>query len=175
MSRAFTKEDSWEEPVVPPRALLPPGVPNYVTPRGLALLREEYAQRETQRAALDVDVPDESERRKRRAGIARQQSDLAARIASAEVVEPGRHARDRVHFGARVTLRTASGKRAGEVRTLQIVGVDEADPERGRVTFLAPIARAVIGHAAGDTVTLKTGDGEECLTIEDITYEETGR
>lgn len=173
MSRAFTKEDSWEEPAVPPRASLPPGVPNYVTPRGLALLREEYAAREAERALLEEDVPDEAERRKRRAGITRQQSDLASRISSAEVVEPGRQAKDRVHFGARVTLRTVSGQRAGEVRNLQIVGVDEADPEQGRVTFLAPIARAMIGHAAGDTVTLQTGDGEERLMIEDITYEET--
>jgi transcription elongation factor GreB len=167
MSRAFTKEDSWEEPVVPPRASLPPGVPNYVTPRGLALLHEEATALEAQRARLEPEVEDEAERRKRRAVLTRRMSDLATRIAMAEVVEPGKQPRGRAHFGARVTLRT--GKGAGETRTLQIVGVDEADPEAGRIAFLAPIARAILGHAVGETIRFQ-GDR---LTIENITYEET--
>ncbi|MEP7027175.1 MAG: GreA/GreB family elongation factor [Candidatus Eisenbacteria bacterium] len=172
MSRAFTKEDSWEEPVVPPRAALPPGVPNYVTPRGLALLHAEHAQREAQRARLDADTPDEAARRKHRAVLTRQLGDLAARIASAEVVDPALQESDRVRFGATVTLRTIRGEQAGEVRTLQIVGVDEADPGQGRVAFLAPIARAVIGHAPGDVVQFQAGDGEATLAIEAVTYGE---
>ena len=165
MSRAFAKEDSWEEPVVPPRASLPDGVPNYVTPRGFALLRDEAATLETQRGRLEAEIEDEADRRKRRAVLTRRMSDLAARIATAEIVEPGRQPRGKAHFGARVTLRAATG----ETRTIHIVGVDEADPDAGLIAFLAPIARAILGHAAGETVPFQ-GDR---LTIVDITYEET--
>jgi transcription elongation factor GreB len=165
MSRAFTKEDSWEEPVVPPRASLPPGVPNYVTPRGLALLLAEADALEAERARLEANVLDEAERRKRRAVLTRRMSDLAARIATAEIVDPERQPRDKAHFGARVTLRGA----AGEPRALHIVGVDEADPDAGRISFLAPIARAILGHAVGDTVPFQ----DDRLTITAIDYEET--
>jgi len=165
MSRAFTKEDSWEEPVVPPRASLPPGVPNYVTPRGLALLNEEAAALEAQRSRLEPDFQDEAERRKRRAVLTRRMSDLADRIATAEVVEPGKQPRGKAHFGACITLRTATG----ETRTLQIVGVDEADPDAGLIAFLAPIARAILGHAVGETIPFQA----DRLTIIAIDYEET--
>jgi len=165
MSRAFTKEDSWEEPVVPPRASLPPGVPNYVTPRGLTLLNAEADALETERAGLEATTPDEADRRKRRAVLTRRMSDLAARIATAEVVEPGKQPRGKAHFGARVTLRTATG----ETRTLQIVGVDEADPDAGLIAFLAPIARAILGHAAGETIPFQA----DRLTIIAIDYEGT--
>jgi transcription elongation factor GreB len=165
MSRAFTKEDSWEEPVVPPRASLPPGVPNYVTPHGLALLHDEAAALEAERARLEAEAPDEAERRKRRAVLTRRMSDLAARIASAEVVEPGKQPRGKAHFGARVTVRTATG----ETRALQIVGVDEADPDAGRIAFLAPMARAILGHAVGETIPFQA----DRLTITAIDYEET--
>jgi transcription elongation factor GreB len=53
MSRAFTREDSWEDPIIPPRPPLPDGMPNYVTPRGLTLLREEQARLEGERARLE--------------------------------------------------------------------------------------------------------------------------
>jgi len=163
MSRAFTKEDGWQEPVVPPRAALPPGTPNYVTPRGLALLREEHAALETARAQLDTAVPDEDARRARRTVLTRQLEELAGRIAGAEVVDPARQAHDRARFGARVTLRAA----AGEPRTFQVVGVDEADPDAGRISFLAPLARAVLGAAVGDVVEFR---GER-WTVERVEYD----
>jgi transcription elongation factor GreB len=161
MSRAFTKEDGWEEPVIAPRAELPPGVPNYVTPRGRALLAEEYAALEAERSRLDVDVPDEDARRARRTVLTRQLEALVARIASAEVVDPARQARDRARFGAHVTLRDATG----ETRTFQIVGVDESDPEAGRISFLAPLARAVLGTAVGDAIEFR-GDRWQVEAIE---------
>jgi len=148
VSRAFTKEDSWEEPRVPPRASLPPGVPNYVTPRGRALLVEEHAALEAERLRLEADLPDEDARRTRRAVLTRQLEDLAARLASAEVIDPARQAQDRARFGAQVTL--SSGAGADASRSFQIVGVDEADPDAGRISFLAPLARAVLGKAVGD-------------------------
>ncbi len=169
MNKAFTKDDAWEEPLVPARAPLPDGVPNYVTRRGLSLLREEMAELEAHRQQLDSQS-DEVERRRRHAIVSKRISDLAARIASAEVVDPNLQDRDTVRFGAAVTLRTESGERTGEQRRLEIVGVDEADPANGRVAFTAPIARAVLGREVGEAASLRTARGEELLLIESIEY-----
>jgi transcription elongation factor GreB len=170
VSKAFTKDDAWEDPVIPPRAPLPDGVPNYVTPHGLALLRAELDGLDAERQSLDADRSDEVESRRRRAVVAGRLSDLTARIASAAIVDPSRQPHDTVRFGARVTLRTESGTRAGEERRLQIVGVDEADASHGRVAFIAPIARAILGLAAGETASLQTPRGEELLTVMSIEY-----
>jgi transcription elongation factor GreB len=164
MSRAFTKEDPWEEPIIPPRPPLPDGVPNYVTPRGLTLLRDEQARLEAERIRLE-DVEDDAAR-KMRVVLARRLADLAGRIATAEVIDPARQAHDSVRFGARVTLRDARGA----TRVFQIVGVDESDPDNGLVAFTAPIARAVIGCGVGDTATLRAASGDEKLTIVEIDY-----
>ncbi|MGH7788691.1 MAG: GreA/GreB family elongation factor [Candidatus Binatia bacterium] len=174
MSKAFTKDDAWEDPVVAPRAPLPDGVPNYVTPRGLRLLREELAELEGERQRLDGGDRDDLERRRRRAIAASRLSELHARLASAQVVEPSGQVPDRVRFGARVTLRTIDGERDGEERRLAIVGVDEADPAQGRVAFTAPIARAVLGRAVGDTAGLRTPRGEEQLEIVAVDYDRLG-
>jgi transcription elongation factor GreB len=164
MSRAFTKEDGWEEPRVAPRAALPPGVPNYVTPRGRARLADEFASLEAERVHLDTDVPDEDARRTRRAVLTRRLDDLAARIASAEVVDPARQPHDTVRFGARFTL--ASGAGTDTARSLRIVGVDEADPDAGLISFLAPLARAVLGTAVGEQIEFRG----ETLEVEAIEY-----
>ena len=156
MSRAFTKEDSWEEPIVPPRPPLPDGVPNYVTPRGLALLREEQRDLESERARLEGSADDAA--RKARIVLARRLAELAGRIATAEVIDPSRQPGDSVRFGARVTL---SGG-----RVLQIVGVDESDPDQGLVAFTAPIAKAILGCAVGDVAHFR----DEALTVVAIEY-----
>jgi transcription elongation factor GreB len=166
MSRAFTREDTWEEPVVPPRAPLPDGVPNYVTPRGLAMLRDEQAALEAERARLDPATDDETVK-KQRVVLARRLAELAGRIAIAEVVDPAKQAHDKVRFGARVTLES----RPGGPRVLQIVGVDEADPDQGRIGFTAPIARALLGKAVGESAPLKTGDGDLVLEVRAIEYD----
>lgn len=170
MSKAFTKDDTWEEPVVPPRAPLPDGAPNYVTARGLALLRAELAELEAERQRIDGDRSDEGERRGRLAIVGRRLSDLGARIASAEIVDPATQPRDIVRFGARVTLKTVSGHNAGEQRELEIVGVDESDPADGRIAFTAPIARAILGREVGGTASLRTARGEELLEVVSIEY-----
>jgi transcription elongation factor GreB len=165
MSRAFTKEDGWQEPVVAPRAALPAGVPNYVTPRGLVLLREEHAALESRRAQLDTDVRDEDARRARRTVLTRQIGELAARLASAEIVDPARQPHDAVRFGARVTFARQGAGQAP--RSFQIVGVDEANPAEGRIAFVAPLARAVLGKRMGETIEFR---GER-LKIEGIGYD----
>jgi transcription elongation factor GreB len=170
VSKAFTRDDAWEEPVIRPRAPLPAGVPNYVTPRGLGLLRAELAELEAERQSIETGSSDEVEQRSRRAIVAGRLGDLLARIASAEVVDPSHQPHDTVRFGARVTLRTEAGERAGEERRLEIVGVDEADAANGRVAFTAPIARSILGLEVGEIASLRTPRGEELLQVVSIEY-----
>ena len=170
MSKAFTKDDAWEEPIIPPRAPIPAGVQNYVTPRGLGLLRAELAALETERHGLETERGDEVEYRRRLAIVAGRTRDLTARLASAELVEPRQQPHDEVRFGASVTLRTVGGERAGEERRLEIVGIDEADAAHGRMAFTAPIARAILGRGVGDRVALDTPRGQDLLEVIAIDY-----
>lgn len=167
MSKAFVKEDTQDEPLfVPARAPLPEGTPNYVTPRGLALLQAEREELLAQREQLEA-VPSEDERRQRQAALAQRIADLDARLAMATVVTPSEQADDVVRFGATVTVLTG----AGEEQRYQIVGVDEANAAEGRVSFLAPIARALLGRRLDDEVRLETARGVEALEIIAIDYE----
>jgi transcription elongation factor GreB len=149
---------------------MPAGVQNYVTPRGLRLLREELATLETERHRLEGDRGDEVEYRRRLAIVAGRTRDLTARLASAVVVDPRRQPHDQVRFGASVTLRAVGGERAGEDRRLEIVGIDEADAARGRMAFTAPIARAILGRGVGDRVALATPRGQDLLEVIAIDY-----
>jgi transcription elongation GreA/GreB family factor len=121
-------------------------------------LRDEPPAEATARR-LEFPPGDEDEQRRQRAVVGQRLSELAARIASAQLVEPHRQAHDKVRFGATVTLRDAGGATPGVERRLQIVGVDEADPAAGTVAFTAPIARAILGCAVGDVAILETADG----------------
>jgi transcription elongation factor GreB len=151
---------------VPPRAPLPEGVPNYVTPRGLALLRTELAELERERATITAS--DDVERERRLEVLRGRIAELGARLATAQLVDPRMQPHDDVRFGATVSLRDEHGTAA----RYTIVGVDEAAPSEGRIAFLAPLARALLGRAVGDTTTLRTTTGEQHLEIEDITYED---
>ena len=170
MSRAFVRDDAPEAPLfIPPRAPLPPGATNVVTPRGLALLRAEKAALEAERARLDGDERDDAKRE--RAVLVGRLGELSVRLASARVVDPQRQPHDEVRFGATVTLRTRTGAQPGEERRITVVGVDEADAASGRVAFTAPIARAITGKRVGETGALRTARGEEVLEVVSITYE----
>jgi transcription elongation factor GreB len=148
MSKAFTKEDSGDEaPVVAPRAPLPPGVANYVTPRGLELLRAEKRTLEAARVALR-DAPDAAPRL---AALGQRLFELEQRLASAECVEPTADVQSVVRFGSAVTLKDEAGRE----QCYQIVGVDEAEPSAGKIAFLSPVARALLGAEVGDRVRLE--------------------
>lgn len=165
MSRAFTKEEAPSDPVfIPPRAPLPAGATNYVTPTGLDLLHAERDDLDAERTTLEA-MENEDERKRALAVNAGRLADLNARIASARVL---RHdpVPDEVRFGATVTLKTEGG----DERRFTIVGVDEAAEALDRVAFLAPIARAVTGHKVGETITLKTPRGEQTLTVTALSY-----
>jgi len=153
MSKAFTSEETDVTEVVAPRAPLPEGTPNYVTPRGLALLREERADLASKRARAEAtgDVAAMNV-------LGTRLAELDERLASAQVVEVA--SKDVVRFGARVTVSGEGGE-----ETYRIVGVDEADPAKGDVAFTSPIARALLGHEIGDEVVVKTPRGNETLEI----------
>lgn len=169
MSRGFVREDDQEEaPFVPPRAPLPQGVPNHVTPRGLRLLQEE-------RAALEADrsMPYESENAKRRAWaeIDGRLELLNERLGSARVVEPPDPAPDDVRFGAAVSFRFLKGPQAGQDHTFHIVGVDEASVKEGRIAFVAPIARALLGKRPGEIAAFALGTLQQELEVLAVTYD----
>lgn len=163
MSKAFTKDDADDTPLlVPRRAPLPDGVPNYVTESGLAALRAELSELLQARAAL---LPD-PERLRDSQILAARIAELEARLASADLVPSAGQARDKVRFGASVSVLSANGAE----RHYRIVGVDEADASAGRVAFTAPIARALLGKSVGDEAEVRTPHGVETIEITAISY-----
>jgi transcription elongation factor GreB len=174
MSKAFTKDEPSDEPViVPERPPLPPGVPNYVTDRGLKLLEEERRQLLDQRAALarPEEDDDATEGKKQLRVVNQRLRDLTERIATARRVAPPARPDTTVRFGATVTLKTVADDDGGDLRRIKLVGVDEAAESASLVSFTAPIARAILGHQPGDKVTRRAGSGEEVLEIIDVQYE----
>ncbi|OZC03031.1 GreA/GreB family elongation factor [Rubricoccus marinus] len=169
MSRGFKKEEAPEDPiVVPPRAPLPAGVPNYVTPRGEGLLRDELAALDAERSALSSGGGEETQRKREITAVGEKIRLLRQRLAQTQVVDPERQKPGVARFGAHVTLSAADGN----TRSVQIVGVDEADAARGLVAFTSPIARAVSGKSVGDAVVLKAGGTEEHLVVMSVAYGE---
>lgn len=163
MSRGFVKEDDQEEvPIVPQRAYLPAGVPNFVTPAGMSQLLAEkdrlMAERENPGAIND------NEKRIAVNLINARLQLLNNRIAEARIVNLKEQPGNEIRFGATVTLKSVT---KGLVRTFQIVGVDEADIAKGKIPFISPVSKTLINKKTGDRVILKQGG-------EDIEYEITG-
>jgi transcription elongation factor GreB len=157
VSKAFTDEEAAEAPrVVAPRPPLPSGVPNYVTARGLARLHAELAALQAERAPEGPD----------RAALVQRLAQLEERIASAVPVPIPAEPPDDVRFGATVEVEGESG-----ARRIRIVGVDEADAAHGRIAFVSPLARALLGRRVGDVVRLRLPRGDEELAITAIAYE----
>ena len=171
MSRGFVKEDDAQTPpIIPPRAALPPGTPNYVTPQGLEQLRTELAALEAERTQAEANRDNETDRTHRLSLYNGRLALLTERIANAKVVDPASQPPKEVRFGATVTLLTVSGEKKGFERTFTIVGVDEAAVEAGKVAFVAPIARAVQGAKLGKQVPLRLGPKEEIVEVVGIAY-----
>lgn len=161
MSRAFVNEDDQREaPIVPLRADLPEGFPNYVTPTGMQELMEEkeqlLAERDAHLAADAHDKPAEVSILNTRIQM------LENRISSAQVIVPEEIKRDIVHFGAIVKLEISGDKK---LQKFQIVGVDEADLKKGKIAFTSPIARLLMNKTIGESVNLKLGKGERLFKI----------
>src|SRR5688572_28145593 len=184
MSKAFTREDDapeddfeGDEDANP----IPAGSKNYLTPLGWRRLRDEIqwlvqAERPAVTSVVSwaAKLGDRSENadyqygKKRLREIDRRIRYLTKRLEAAEVVDPStREETDQVFFGATVTYAT----RKGEETTVRIVGIDETDPAQHYVSWISPIARALIKCREGDTVQLRTPGGVEDLEIVEVRYE----
>ncbi len=188
MNKAFTKESDGDadddddgSSALPP---LPAGAKNYITPAGYARLREELI------TLLDVERPkvvetvswaakngDRSENgdylygKKRLREIDRRIRFLTKRLDIAEVADPAlHHGNHQVFFGATVTY----ADEAGEERTVTIKGIDEADNLHGEVSWVSPIARALLKAREGDEVTLVTPKGPQRIEVIEVRYPAPG-
>jgi len=179
MSKAFVKENGHEDDAAVPEApALAPGGKNYMTPEGYARLDAEL------RRLVELERPevvkvvswaasngDRSENgdylygKKRLREIDRRVRFLIKRLESAEVVRSSGRDIDQVFFGAAVRMKGREGE-----KTIRIVGIDEVDPARGHVSWISPIARALLKAREGDIVTLRSPAGEEKLEILEVTY-----
>jgi len=181
MSKAFTKEsDAADEDDDLALPALPPGGKNYITPAGYARLRAELL------TLLDDERPkvvetvswaakngDRSENgdylygKKRLREIDRRVRFLTKRLDIAEVTDPSaHHGSDQIFFGATVTYADAQGHE----RTITIKGIDEVDNMAGEVSWIAPVARALLKAREGDEVSLMTPGGVQTLEVLKVSY-----
>jgi transcription elongation factor GreB len=178
MSKAFTKEDKEapDEELEAPQ--IPAGGKNYISAAGFARLQAELRELvEVERPEVVKTVAwaasngDRSENgdyiygKRRLREIDRRVRFLINRLENAEVVHSAGRDTDQVFFGATVRVRSTAGE-----RTITILGLDEVDPARGIVSWISPIAKALIKAREGDTVTLRAPSGEEKLEILEVSY-----
>jgi transcription elongation factor GreB len=165
MSRGFVKEGDQEEiPIVPPRAFLPEGETNYVTQVGMNELLTEKEKLVSERENLSI--VNEDEKRIAVNHINAKLFLLDNRIDTAVIVNLEEQAQNEVRFGASVTLRI---EEANRIKTFQIVGVDEADVSKGKISFVSPLARALTNKRIGDKVIIKRDNKSFVYEILDIT------
>ena len=166
MSRGFVKEDDQEEiPMVPPRADLPEGVTNYVTPVGMDELLAKKQRLIDEKS--QIDSPNEDEKRIAMNHVNAKLQLLNNRIATAKIIHPNEQVPEEIRFGARVKLKAAANKKP---QTLQIVGVDEADFSKGKISFTSPLAKVLINKKIGDTAILQRAGENLVFEIMDIAY-----
>ncbi len=181
MSKAFTKEAELStDEILPAEQTLPVGSKNYMTPAGYERLKQELLH------LIDAERPevvrivswaasngDRSENgdylygKKRLREIDRRIRFLTKRLDQAEIVDPGqREATDQIFFGATVTYAEPDGTE----QTITIVGMDEVDPGRGFVSWISPVARALLRAREGDIVLLRLPQGNYSLEILSVAY-----
>ncbi len=166
MSRGFVKEDDQEEiPLVAPRADLPNGVENFVTQNGLKSLMEE---KET--LLKDQENLDPSQEKEYRISFNHLNAKLQLlneRIASAKIIDPLKLPQDEIHFGAVVTFRNTENK---TTQTFQLVGVDEANISKKKISFTTPLAKALMNKKVGEETILNLGERKNIFEILKIEY-----
>ena len=183
MNKAFVREsDGDDEEALSPSLKLPPGSKNYITPAGHARLKEELEQLVKRERPNVVEIVawaasngDRSENgdyiygKRRLRAIDRRIRFLTKRLDIAEVVDPLRQGdNDQVFFGAQVTIADSGG----EENTYTIVGVDEADVMRGRISWISPLARALIKSREGDSIRFQSPVGIREIDILAVVYKE---
>jgi len=177
MSKAFVRES--EDDAAPAPEPSPPPARNYISPAGYARLKAEL------KSLVEVDRPevvravawaakngDRSENgdyiygKRRLREIDRRVRFLIRRLEAAEIVDAAGRDSDQVFFGSTARIRGRDGE-----RTVTIVGVDETDAAKGRVSWISPVAKALLKAREGDTVTLKTPGGAERVEIVEVRYD----
>ena len=158
MSRGFVKEGDQEEvPMVLPRAFLPSGIPNYVTPEGLRRLLDEME-------SLKKEWTDAGSNYVTKNYLDAKMRLLSERINSAVLIDNTKTNPDVVSFGMYVKYND---------KVIRIVGVDEADASKGLISFISPIAKALIGKKKGDKFEIKVPRGTEIVEIQEISRQVT--
>lgn len=166
MSRGFVKEDDQEEiPIVPQRAYLPDGVTNFVTRVGMNQLLDEKQMLTNEKE--DLINASENEKRITLNYINAKLQLLNNRIAEARIIDLNSQPQNEIRFGALVTLKSKS---PDIVQIFQIVGVDEADISKGKISFISPVARSLINKKIGEKVVLKRAKEDIEFEILDIIY-----
>ncbi|ADU92179.1 transcription elongation factor GreB [Taylorella equigenitalis] len=180
MSRAFVKEDAKKEEELNLEPEIPKGIKNYMTVTGYNSLRKELSDLVTVERPEVVQVVswaasngDRSENgdyiygKKRLREIDRRIRFLTKRLEIAEVIDPSQQPnKDRVYFGATVTYLNPNNDEV----TVTIVGIDEADPLNGKISWISPVAKALIKSEEGQIVTLKTPNGKQEIEVLEIVY-----
>lgn len=180
MSKAFTKETDVEIELEDDGPEIPAGVKNYITPEGMQRLRDEFRHLQQEERPKIVEVVswaagngDRSENgdyiygKRRLREIDRRMRFLMKRIEIAEVVDPAKQKdKDRVFFGARVTYVNSEG----ETKTVRIVGIDEARSELDEISWISPVAKALLKAEEGDVVEVRTPKGIDRLEVIKIEY-----
>jgi transcription elongation factor GreB len=180
MSKAFTRERDFEDEELQPSSELPAGLKNYITPNGYRKLQAELDHLwKVERPALVTTITwaasngDRSENgdyiygKKRLREIDRRVRLLRKRLELAEVVDPAQRGNcNQVFFGATVTVCDANGCKS----KYSIVGVDEADVAAGRISWVSPLARALLKLSEGDVATLRTPTGINELEVVSVEY-----
>lgn len=169
MSRAFVREsDTPALPELPPQVSpLPPGAKNYLTASGARQLQSELARLVEERPRLTAVPPDDLETKHELQMLDQRIRYLQESLRTAEIVDTPAGPGDVVRFGSTVTVREPSG----EQTTYRIVGVDEANPDRNAVSWLSPIARALMNAHVEQRVQFKAPRGLRELTVVAVAYE----
>lgn len=166
MSRGFVKEEDQENiPMIPPRADLPSGIVNYVTSFGYEMLMDEKELLQTE--LNTINTVNENERRIAVNFINAKLMLLQERIATAKTIDLSVQPKDEVRFGAIVSLEINDQKKP---QTYQIVGVDEANIAKGKISFISPIAKLLLNKKVGEKAILKLNSNERIFKILSITY-----
>jgi transcription elongation factor GreB len=166
MSRGFVKEDDQEEtPLVPPRAEVSNGVTNYVTPFGMEELRTEKQALINEKGAIEAVT--EQEKRIASNFIQAKIYLLEDRIATAKIVDLSEQPLGEIRFGATVKLKIGN---SSKFQTYQLVGVDEADIAKSKLSFVSPIAKILIGKKVGEQAILKLAKEVRIFEVMGIKY-----
>lgn len=183
MNKAFVRESDGDDDEDVERSLkLPAGTKNYITPAGHARLKDELEHLVKRERPHVVEIVawaasngDRSENgdyiygKRRLREIDRRIRFLSKRLDNAEVVDPLRQGdNDQIFFGARVTI----ADNDGQENTYTIVGIDEADVTRGRISWISPLARALIKSREGDTIRFQSPVGIREIDILEVVYQE---